>query len=184
MTTRRKNFILASCTAAGLLLTAGVAKAIEADVSTIYGRASPPHMSVEVWSGAVEARAAYSPNGTDADVVTTATATDADTLNATAAAAKTNDFAAADEVTTPTGQYLDVDPATRPDVFAAGTPVNRDEDQALDGTPLVAGRGMREGVEFHPEPVYSDPPFSVDQTLGRASPPSPADVTDFYGVGG
>lgn len=53
-------------------------------------------------------------------------------------------------------------------------------EQNLDGTPLVEGRGMREGVDrYATAPVRSAGAFDVSDILGRSSPPAPANAPNF-----
>lgn len=69
-----------------------------------------------------------------------------------------------------------------PEPVQAGTTTSdaiSNESESLAGTPLVEGRGMREGLEYivvNPEP---DAAFNVGDVMGRSSPPAPADAPDF-----
>lgn len=187
MTTFKRTLLASSLLTAGLL-GAGMAQAAEPDVSTIYGRGSPPNAHITgaasnyhaagttpaesarvyeepVRSGAVESSTA----ATQAGPSTADPGGEYLTTPATAAAGP-------DTITTPTGRYLAVDDASTPD----RAPMAAIHEENLDGVPLVDGRGMREGFDLHAgAPVHSDPAFDVAEVLGRASPPAPADAPDY-----
>lgn len=193
MTTFKRTLLSASLAAVGLL-GAGVVQAAEPDVSTIYGRGSPPNAHItdatsnyragSDSSGSTATRSARldeepvrgGPAENDMAAAQPSPATaDAGgeylTTPATAAAGP-------DTITTPTGSYLAVDDAptqSRAPMAAAAI-----HEESLDGVPLVDGRGMREGFDLHAgAPVHADPAFDVADVLGRASPPAPENAPDF-----
>lgn len=179
MTTFKRTLLASSLLSVGLL-GAGVAQAAaEPDVSSIYGRASPPNAHI-TGSASVTARAYGETDRSGGTVEHHAAApqTNPSTADASGEYLTTPATAAAgpDTITTPTGSYLAVDDVSTPDRVAMAAI----HEENLDGVPLVDGRGMREGFDLHAgAPVHSDPAFDVAEILGRASPPAPEDAPDF-----
>jgi hypothetical protein len=176
MKNARHNLIYASCVAAGLFMAAAGAQAADRNVSEIYGRAAPTLTGPDA-----------SPQGDrfqatgEEQPVTTQVPQD----SRTAAASERDPVQASSESEiTPTGQYLAVeDPPERMAYEGYGYSDDGDrlayrrEGENLEGVPLVEGRGMREGIEF--QPVTTEPLYGVEEILGRASPPAPADHPDY-----
>jgi hypothetical protein len=188
MKNAKQNLIYASCVAAGLFMAAAGAQAADRDVSEIYGRAAPaltgPDTSTSAQAGSWQGDRFQAVS--EEQPVTTQVPQDR--THAAAPNERAPDRASAtsssDSEITPTGQYLAVEDP--PERFAYQgyndegdrLAYRRDDEAAnLEGMPLVEGRGMREGVEF--QPVTTDPLYGVEEILGRASPPAPADHPDY-----
>jgi len=191
MTTLKRTALAASLVAAGLLGAAGLAQAEEADVSTIYGRASPPNPHIVNRSQSMKSSrdlADRSGSATDVNasrnwpVTVAAPATNPGTSTPPSAAASSADqgqylttpataAAASQPVITPTGRYLEVDGSAGPGRSSDLAVIHEEN---LDGTPLMDGRGVREGIDYHAATVQSDPLFAVEEIMGRSSPPAPA----------
>lgn len=191
MTTFKRTLLASSLAAIGLL-GSGLAQAAEPDVSTIFGRGSPPNAHItgtastyqassdSTGSTSIQSARTYEEpvrRGADesgaAAIQASPSTADAGgeylTTPATAAASS-------DTITTPTGSYLVVDDAPTP----GRAPMAAIHEENLDGVPLIDGRGMREGFDLHAgAPVHSDPAFDVSEVLGRASPPAPENAPDF-----
>lgn len=182
MKNARHNLIYASCMAAGLFMAAAGAQAADRHVSEIYGRAAPTLTGPETsnsWQGDRFQAAG------DEQPVTTQVPQDSRT--ATASEHHAGQVAAtsssSDAEITPTGEYLAVEDPPERFAYYQGRSDDGDrlayrrEDESLEGTPLVEGRGMRDGLEY--QPVTTEPLYGVDEILGRASPPAPADHPDY-----
>jgi len=180
MKNARHNLIYASCVAAGLFMAAAGAQAADRHVSEIYGRAAPSLTGPEASPQADRFQAVA-----EEQPVTTQVPQDSRTATASehgpgqAAAASSS----GESEITPTGEYLAVENPPERFGYYQGRSDDGDhlayrrEGENVEGMPLVDGRGMREGVEF--QPVTTEPLYGVEEILGRASPPAPADHPDY-----
>jgi len=160
MTTLKRKLLTSALAAAGLMLAGGVAQAAAPDVSSIFGRASPPNPQIMA-----PATAAYSTRGGMAAESSRDTVSDSAITQAYPAHASRTIYPYPGD-------------GSKADSVADGT--GRIHEQSLDGKPLVDGRGMRQGVDpYAAAPVQSEPQFDVADILGRASPPAPENAPDF-----
>jgi hypothetical protein len=202
MMTLRRTLLATSLAAAGLLGAGSLAQAEEPDVSTIYGRASPPntHIVAAGWdstgpqsAAAVEPEAAPAMEraGQDYPIIVARETTNPATATPPSATAVASDSeylttpsnaGASETVITPTGKYLAVDRSTA--APASDTAMVHEEN--LDGVPLVDGRGVRQGIDIgdYAATVQTEPAFDVADVLGRSSPPAPEGAEPYFGVGG
>jgi hypothetical protein len=175
MKNTRHNLIYASCVAAGVFMAATGAQAADRHVSEIYGRAAPTLTGSDASPQGDRFQAAG-----ELQPVTTQVPQDSRAATASERAGQASN----ESEITPTGQYLAVeDPPERHLYEGYGYSDDDDrlayrrEGENLEGMPLVEGRGMRDGVEF--QPVTTEPLYGVEEILGRASPPAPADHPDY-----
>jgi hypothetical protein len=193
MTTLKRTLLATSLAAAGLM-GASLAQAADPDVSTIYGRGSPPNAHITATGPNFHAASDSSRQARMSDTESTyqepvrqaETDVNADSRTAPTPAAAAGEYittptttaAATDTIVTPSGSYLEVDEATRPQRHEMAVI----HEESIDGVPLVDGRGVREGYDLHAgNTVQSDAAFDVSEVLGRASPPAP-EMAPGYGL--
>lgn len=166
LTTRKRHLLATSLAAAGLLLTGGLAQAADWDVSTIYGRGSPPnaHITAHPDASSVSTRSGTAGAAAEYQSADRSSATSAEPIRHTY----------------PEHASYTRASASTPGEATLAESTGRIHGETLDGTPLVEGRGMRQGVDqYATAPVYAEPAFDVADILGRSSPPAPADAPDF-----
>lgn len=167
MTTLKRRVLISSLAAAGMLASGGATLAADLDVSRIEGRGAPPNAHIRA--------------DTTSPTVTHTSRTGMDTRHS---ASEYQSPAAIEPTVTqayPEHASRTIYPASTPgeETYVADSS-GRIYEENLDGTPLVEGRGMRQGVDLYAAaPVYADPDFDVDEILGRASPPAPENAPDF-----
>jgi hypothetical protein len=163
MTTLKRRVLTSSLAAAGLLLSSGMTLAADLDVSSIYGRGSPQNAHITAASTPAVTQARSTVAADSASEYRGATASEPVISQAYPEHASR---------TTYPGDTAGQDTYAR-----NGATIHEGN---LDGTPLVEGRGMREGVDqYATAPVHSTWAFDVADILGRASPPAPANAPDF-----
>lgn len=166
MTKLKRRVLFSSLATAGLLLSSGATFAADFDVSNIYGRGAPPNAHI-----------------TKAPTTSVTQTSRAETYSDGTAAGYESTAVSEPEVTQAYPEHASrtVYPVTTPGEGSyAEDSTGRIHEENLDGTPLVEGRGMRQGVDqYATAPVHADPMFDVATILGRASPPAPENAPDF-----
>jgi hypothetical protein len=170
MTALKRNALASSLVAAGWILSGGLAQAAELDVSSIYGRGSPPNAHITAVSGnfdGASSNAGWS-------------SANADGADAEYGNAATDEPAVQSAYPEHASQTIYPYPETTSEPVSVAQEATTIHEETLDGVPLVEGRGMREDVDpYAAAPVHSEAAYDVREILGRASPPAPEDAPNF-----
>ena len=170
MTALKRNALVSSLAAAGWILSGGLAQAAELDVSSIYGRGSPPNAHITAVSGHIDG-ASSNAGWSSAN---------ADGAGAEYGNAATDEPVVQSAYPQHASQTIYPYPETTSEPVSVAQETATIHEETLDGAPLVDGRGMREDVDpYAAAPLHSEAAYDVREILGRASPPAPEDASNF-----